>query len=143
VNRERDKQDVRDRRDSKFEVRGSKFRKPRTSDLEPSSFSPVPIIQHSYCVSLVPLFSRVSFPFPDFLNSTFNIDHSTFPLRSTSADVVYHMLGEYAKREFLMVNVQCSMRGRKWVGAMIDRFGLASTVRSEGRPKKLLVENGS
>jgi len=25
-----------------FEVRGSKFRKPRTSDLEPSSVSPVP-----------------------------------------------------------------------------------------------------
>jgi hypothetical protein len=31
----------------------------------------------------------------------------------------------------------------EWVGAMIDRFGLASTVRSEGRPKKMLVENGS
>jgi len=31
----------------------------------------------------------------------------------------------------------------EWVGIMIDRFGLASTVRSEGRLKKLLVENGS
>jgi len=30
-----------------------------------------------------------------------------------------------------------------WAGTMIDRFGLASTVRSEGRPKKLLVGNGS
>jgi len=27
--------------------------------------------------------------------------------------------------------------------AMIERFGLASTVRSEGRPKKTHVENGS
>ena len=33
---EREKRDVRERRDPKFDVRGSKFRKPRTSDLEPS-----------------------------------------------------------------------------------------------------------
>ena len=31
----------------------------------------------------------------------------------------------------------------EWVVTMIERFGLASTVRSEGRPKKMLVENGS
>ena len=40
---ERNKQDECDRRDPKFEVLGSKFRKPRTSDLEPSSISPVPL----------------------------------------------------------------------------------------------------
>jgi len=44
VNRERDKQDVRDRRDLKFEVRDSKFRKPRTSDLELSPVSPFPSV---------------------------------------------------------------------------------------------------
>ena len=33
---------MRDWRDPKFEVRGLKFRKPRTSDLEPSPVSPVP-----------------------------------------------------------------------------------------------------
>ena len=38
VNRERDKQDVRERRDPKAEGQGSQFRKPRTSDLEPSRF---------------------------------------------------------------------------------------------------------
>ena len=50
--RERDKQDVRDRRDAKFEVLGSKFRKPRTSDLEPS---PVPLflqVSHVTCKAL-------------------------------------------------------------------------------------------
>ena len=31
----------------------------------------------------------------------------------------------------------------EWAGAMVDRFGLASTVRSEGRPKKTHVENSS
>ena len=31
----------------------------------------------------------------------------------------------------------------EWVVTMIERFGLASTVRSEGRPKKTHVENGS
>ena len=35
----REARDMRERRDPKFEVLGSKFRKPRTSDLEPS---PVP-----------------------------------------------------------------------------------------------------
>src|SRR5882762_6979104 len=35
VKRERDEQAVRDRRDAKFEVLGSKFRKPRTSNLGP------------------------------------------------------------------------------------------------------------
>ena len=34
--------DERERRNPKFEVQGSKFRKPRTSDLEPSPVSPVP-----------------------------------------------------------------------------------------------------
>jgi len=37
----REARDVRERRDPKFEVLGSKFRKPRTSDLEPSSVSHV------------------------------------------------------------------------------------------------------
>jgi hypothetical protein len=49
---ERDKQDVRDRRDTKFEVLGSKFRKPRTSDLEPSSVSPVALFPPVSLVSL-------------------------------------------------------------------------------------------
>ena len=31
----------------------------------------------------------------------------------------------------------------EWVTMMIERFGLVSTVRSEGRPKKMFVENGS
>jgi hypothetical protein len=31
----------------------------------------------------------------------------------------------------------------EWVVTMIERFSLASTVRSEGRPKKTHVENGS
>jgi len=31
----------------------------------------------------------------------------------------------------------------EWVVTMIERFGLASTVRSEGRPKKTHVKNGS
>jgi hypothetical protein len=31
----------------------------------------------------------------------------------------------------------------EWMTAMIERFGLGSTVRSEGRPRKVLVENGS
>jgi len=40
------------------------------------------------------------------------------------------------------------MRGQpfepiEWVVTMIERFGLASTVRSEGSPTKMLVENGS
>ena len=38
---EREKRDARERRDLKFDVRGSKFRKPRTSDLEPSLVPPV------------------------------------------------------------------------------------------------------
>ncbi len=42
----RDARDWRERRDLKFEVQGSKFRKPRTSDLEPLSFSPVPLGVH-------------------------------------------------------------------------------------------------
>jgi hypothetical protein len=47
---ERNKQDERDRRDEEFEVLCSKFRKPRTSDLEPSSISPVPLFsQVSLC----------------------------------------------------------------------------------------------
>jgi hypothetical protein len=33
--------DGREKRDPKFEVQGSKFQKPRTSDLEPSSVLPV------------------------------------------------------------------------------------------------------
>ena len=37
----RDARDVRDRRDMKFEVLGSKFRKPRTSGLETSSGPPI------------------------------------------------------------------------------------------------------
>ncbi|OAI46143.1 hypothetical protein AYO43_06715 [Nitrospira sp. SCGC AG-212-E16] len=41
VQRERDKQDLRDRRCTKFKVLGSKFRELRTSDLEPSAVSPV------------------------------------------------------------------------------------------------------
>ncbi len=40
VNCERDRQDLRDRRDSQFEVLGSTFQQPRTSDLEPS---PIPL----------------------------------------------------------------------------------------------------
>ena len=31
----------------------------------------------------------------------------------------------------------------EWVTMMIERFGLGSTMRSEGRPRKVLVENGS
>ena len=46
MKRERDKHDERDRRDTKFEVLGSKFRKPRTSDLEPSA---VPLVSHVGC----------------------------------------------------------------------------------------------
>ena len=37
----REARDWRDRRDPKFDVQGSQFRKLRTSDLEPSSISPV------------------------------------------------------------------------------------------------------
>lgn len=40
VNCERDRQDLRDRRDSQFEVLGSTVQQPRTSDLEPS---PIPL----------------------------------------------------------------------------------------------------
>ncbi len=40
VNCARDRQDLRDRRDSQFEVLGSTFQQPRTSDLEPS---PIPL----------------------------------------------------------------------------------------------------
>ena len=47
-NRERDKQDVRDRCDPKLKDLGSKYRKPRTSDLEPSSVSPVPRVSREY-----------------------------------------------------------------------------------------------
>jgi hypothetical protein len=43
VKRERDEQAVRDRRDAKFEVLGSKFRKSRISDLELFPVSPVPL----------------------------------------------------------------------------------------------------
>ena len=42
----RDGHAKRDRRDPKFGVRGSKFRKPRTSDLEPSRVSPFPPVSH-------------------------------------------------------------------------------------------------
>lgn len=38
---EREKRDARERRDPKFDVRDSKFRKPRTSDLEPSLVPPI------------------------------------------------------------------------------------------------------
>ena len=31
----------------------------------------------------------------------------------------------------------------EWVTAMIQRFGLVSTIRNEGRPRKILVENFS
>jgi hypothetical protein len=37
----RDGRDWREKRDTKFEVLGSKFQEPRTSDLEPSSGSDV------------------------------------------------------------------------------------------------------
>ena len=47
----RDTRDWRERRDLKFEVQGSKFRKPRTSDLEPLSFSPVPPVSLGYPAS--------------------------------------------------------------------------------------------
>jgi hypothetical protein len=47
--------DGRERRDPKFEVQGSKFRKPRTSDLEPS---PVPPVSRSYPAEVVRLTSR-------------------------------------------------------------------------------------
>jgi hypothetical protein len=47
----RERRDERERCDLKFEVQGSKFRNPRTSDLESSLVSPV---------SLVPPVSRVS-----------------------------------------------------------------------------------
>jgi len=60
-NRERD---VRDRRDPKFEVLGSKFRKPRTSDLEPSSIAPVL------------LFSQVSPELRDTLHASRKIERS-------------------------------------------------------------------
>ena len=44
--------------------------------------------------------------------------------------------------------VDCRLCGQpfgptEWVVTMIERFGLTSTVRSEGRPQKMLVENGS
>ena len=81
-------------------------------------------------------------------------------------DVAYHSLnranvrrtlfdadGNYAAFERVLSEAQkhirqSVVRGQpfgpiEWVGTMIDRFGLASTVRSEGRPKKLLMENGS
>src|SRR5438552_2135605 len=45
----REPRDVRERRDPKFEVQGSKFRKPRTSDLEPLSISPVPQVSRVSC----------------------------------------------------------------------------------------------
>ena len=44
-----EKRDTREKRDPKFEVQGSKFQKPRTSDLELSSVS---------SISPVPLFPR-------------------------------------------------------------------------------------
>jgi hypothetical protein len=31
----------------------------------------------------------------------------------------------------------------EWMTAMIERFGLVSTIRNEGRPRKVLVENCS
>lgn len=31
----------------------------------------------------------------------------------------------------------------EWVTAMVERFGLVSTMRNEGRPRKVCVENGS
>jgi len=40
----RDKREERDSRDGWFEVPGSKFLKPRTSDLEPSSVPPVSLV---------------------------------------------------------------------------------------------------
>ena len=39
---------VRHARKARFEVRDSKFRKPRTSDLEPSPISPIPPVSHCY-----------------------------------------------------------------------------------------------
>ena len=39
---------MREKRDQKFEVRGSKFRKPRTSDIEPFPISPVPRVSLDY-----------------------------------------------------------------------------------------------
>jgi hypothetical protein len=44
----RDGHAERDRRDPKFEVLGSKFRKPRTSDLESSPVSPFPLVSLGY-----------------------------------------------------------------------------------------------
>ena len=44
----REARDMRERRDPKFEDRGSKFRKPRTSDLEPSPDSLVPLVSRGY-----------------------------------------------------------------------------------------------
>ena len=44
------REDRRERRGLKFEVQGSKFRKPRTSDLEPLSFSLVPSVSLGYPV---------------------------------------------------------------------------------------------
>ena len=44
----RELRDMRERRDPQFEVRGSTFRKPRTSDLEPSAVSPIPLVSLGY-----------------------------------------------------------------------------------------------
>ena len=60
VNHERDRQDVRDRRGLRFEVLGSKFRKPRKLPSLPSSDNSTLIIEHSQCASPDPLFSQVS-----------------------------------------------------------------------------------
>jgi hypothetical protein len=55
----RDGREKRDRRDTKFEVLGSKFRKPRTSDLEQSSVSHVMQVSH---IPLVVHRSRLARP---------------------------------------------------------------------------------
>ena len=49
---------MRERHDPKFEVRGSKFRKPRTSDLEPSLVLLFPPVSHVTRVALHVMISK-------------------------------------------------------------------------------------
>jgi hypothetical protein len=51
----RETRDMREQRDPKFEVGGSKFQKPRTSDLEPSSVSFVPPVSRGYPAGSYPV----------------------------------------------------------------------------------------
>ena len=86
---------MRERRDPKFEVRGSKFRKPRTSDLEPSPVSPFPPVSLDYPVAAFPVVPDV----PQKFSAACSRACNGFPRSSTVVTMSEPIPGQVAGEE--------------------------------------------